>query len=235
MSDCHLGLETRRDEREREARVLRFFDSLDPRTDELTIVGDLFDFWFAYRRAIPRAGFSVLAGLAGLRRAGMPISFVGGNHDFWALPFLRDELGLEVMDGVLTRPLQGLSFFIAHGDGMGSGDHRYKVLKRILRHPLAIALYRLIHPDLGIRLATASSHMSRERQADEPYLAERLYQEVARPAFAAGHDVVVLGHVHLPTLRQEDGKTMVILGDWVENYTYLRVEEGELHLERFAG
>jgi UDP-2,3-diacylglucosamine hydrolase len=235
MSDCHLGLEGKPDEREREARVIRFLDSLDPRTDELTIVGDLFDFWFGYRHAIPRGGFAVLASLHGLRRAGVPITFVGGNHDFWALPFLRDELGIETVDGILTRPLQGRSFFIAHGDGMGSGDRGYKVLKHVLRSPVAIALYRLIHPDLGIRLATASSHMSREHQAPEAYLVERLYREVAQPAFAAGHDVVVLGHVHLPTLREEDGKTMVILGDWVASNTYLRVESGELHLERFAG
>jgi UDP-2,3-diacylglucosamine hydrolase len=165
----------------------------------------------------------------------MAITFIGGNHDFWALPFLRDELGIEVVDGVLTRNLQGRRFYIAHGDGLGSGDHGYKMLKRVLRHPLAIALYRLIHPDLGIRLATLSSHASRESQTTDPALADRLYQEVAAPAFAAGHDVVVLGHVHLPTLREEGMRAMAILGDWVENCTYLRVEGGRLHLERFAG
>jgi UDP-2,3-diacylglucosamine hydrolase len=215
--------------------VLRFLDTLDPDRDALNIVGDLFDFWFAYRRAIPRGGFAILSHLHSLRRAGMPITFVGGNHDFWALPFLRDEIGLEVVDGSLSRPIQGRSFFIAHGDGLGSGDHGYKLLKRVLRNPVAIALYRLIHPDIGIRLATLSSHMSREHQAPGPGVAERLYDEVAIPAFAAGHEVVVLGHVHLPTLREAEGLAMVILGDWVESHTYLRVENGDLHLERFTG
>jgi len=235
FSDCHLGLDGTPAEREREARVVRFLDSLDPRTDSLFIVGDLFDFWFAYRRAIPRGGFAVLAALRSLRRQGMAITFVGGNHDFWACPFLRDEIGLEVADGALIRSVQGRRFFIAHGDGLGSGDHGYKLLKRLLRNPVAIALYRLIHPDLGIRLATWSSHASRESQTVDPALAERMFAEVAAPAFAAGHEVVVLGHVHLPTLREEGTRAMAILGDWVENHTYLRVEEGRLHLERFTG
>ncbi len=235
LSDCHLGLEGTPAEREREARIVRFLDSLNPHADSLFIVGDLFDFWFAYRRAIPRGGFAVLAALRNLRRQGMAITFVGGNHDFWALPFLRDELGIEVADGVLSRSLHGRRFYIAHGDGLGSGDHGYKLLKTILRNPLAIALYRLIHPDLGIRLATLSSHASRESQTLDPALADRMFDEVATPAFAAGHDVVVLGHLHLPTLREEGTHAMAILGDWVENYTYLSVEGGRLRLERFTG
>jgi UDP-2,3-diacylglucosamine hydrolase len=235
ISDCHLGLAGRPDERDREARLLRFLDRLEPGRDGLTIAGDLFDFWFTYDRAIPKGGFRVISRLDALRRAGMPVSFVGGNHDFWALPFLRDELGIEVSDGTLARPIQGRRFLIAHGDGLGSGDHGYKVLKRVLRHPLAIALYRLIHPDLGIRLATFTSHVSRGHQpALDPALADRVLKEVALPAFAAGHDVVVLGHLHLPTLREEQGKALVILGDWVEHFTYLRVEGGQLSLERFA-
>ncbi len=235
LSDCHLGLDRTPAVREREARVVRFLDTLVPRTDALVIVGDLFDFWFAYRHAIPRGGFAVLSTLHALRRAGMPIAFVGGNHDFWALPFLRDELGLEIAETSITCLVHGRRFLIAHGDGLGPGDHGYKLLKRVLRNPLAIALYRLIHPDLGIRLATFSAHASRESQSPDPALADRLFEAVARPAFAAGHDVVVLGHVHIPTLREEGAKAMVILGDWVENYTYLRVEAGRLHLERFRG
>jgi len=104
----------------------------------------------------------------------------------------------------------------------------------VLRNPVAIALYRLIHPDLGIRLATLSSRISRRHSVPEPHLADRVYREVAVPAFGAGHDVVVLGHLHLPTLREEGGKAMVILGDWLVSHTYLRVEESKLHLERFT-
>jgi UDP-2,3-diacylglucosamine hydrolase len=235
LSDCHLGLDGRPEDREREGRLLRFFDQLVPGEDGLTIAGDLFDFWFTYRRAIPRGGFRVVSRLESLRRAGLPITFVGGNHDFWALPFFRDELGLDVVDGISTRLIQGRRFWIAHGDALGSGDLGYKLLKKVLRNPVATALYRLIHPDLGIRLATLTSHASRAHQHPPQNLADRVRREVADPVFAEGYDVVVLGHLHLPTLWEEGGKALVILGDWVENCTYLRVEGGRLFLERFAG
>ena len=235
LSDCHLGLDRRPADRDREARLLRFLDTLVPAEDGLTIAGDLFDFWFTYRRAIPRGGFRVIARLEALRRAGLPIAFVGGNHDFWALPFFQEELGLEVTDGVLTRTIQGRRFWIAHGDGLGSGDLGYKLLKRVLRNPVATALYGLLHPDLGLRLATLTSHASRAYQHPPVGLAERVRREVADPVFAEGHDVVVLGHLHVPTLWEENGKALVILGDWVENCTYLKVEGGRLALERFTG
>ncbi len=234
LSDCHLGHDRTPEEEAREARVARFLDRLDPRTDALIIAGDLFDFWFDYRRSIPRAGFAVLSRLYLLRQAGMPVVFVAGNHDFWALSFLRDELGIEVSDGILTGNIQGRRFFIAHGDGLGSGDVAYKLLRRVLRHPVAIALYRLIHPDLGIRLATFSSRMSRRNSLPDAGIADRAYREVALPAFAEGHDVVVLGHLHVPTLREDGRKALVILGDWLSSPSILRVEGGRLFLEKIA-
>jgi UDP-2,3-diacylglucosamine hydrolase len=232
LSDCHLGHEGSLEERARQDRLLRFLGTLEPGRDGLIIVGDLFDFWFTYRRSIPRAGFAVLSRLRELRLAGMPVTFIAGNHDYWALPFLSDEIGIETFDCAIHRVIQGRRFLIAHGDGMGRGDLGYKLLKPVLRHPASIALYRLIHPDLGILLATMSSRLSRHSSAPDPGIAERAFREVAAPAFAAGHDVVVLGHLHVPVLREEGGKAMVILGAWFNDSRVLRVEGGRLGLER---
>jgi UDP-2,3-diacylglucosamine hydrolase len=235
FADSHLCTDDSSADRARQEHVNRFLQSIDPKGSVLYIVGDLFDFWFGYRHAIPRRGFTVLATLAALRSAGLPITFIGGNHDFWALPFLRDELDIETSDGPLTRTLHGRRFLIAHGDGLGSGDHGYKALKRLFRNPLAIALYRLIHPDLGVPLATSWSRLSRSQsESDESAHADRLVEEVARPALAGDADVVVFGHVHHPTLRQIGTGVAVVLGDWIRHFTYLRLERGRLELLRFA-
>lgn len=235
LSDCHLCADDSPGDRARRERVIRFLHALDPRRDALYIVGDLFDFWFTYRSTIPRRGFEVMAQLWALRRDGMSITFVAGNHDYWAVPFLRDELAIEVVADRLERDLQGRRFLIAHGDGLGSGEWGYKILRRVLRNPVAIALYRLLHPDLGIALATASSRLSRHQgPSDESPHVDRLEREVARPAFAAGFEVAVFGHLHHPTLRQAGAHTMVVLGDWLRNFTYLRLEEGSLTLYRFG-
>jgi UDP-2,3-diacylglucosamine hydrolase len=233
ISDCHLCADDSADDTQRRRRVLRFLDTVDPARHHLYIVGDLFDFWFIYRSVIPRRGVEVLARLVTLHEAGLPITFVGGNHDFWAIPLLRDDLGIDTADGLLERVHQGRRLLIAHGDGLGSGDLGYKLLKRVFRNPLCIALYKLIHPDLGLAIARGASRLSRARgNRDERSHIDRLHREIARPAFADGHDLAIFGHFHLPELHQEPAGTMVVLGDWITHFTFLKLEAGHAELWR---
>src|SRR5262245_8346461 len=147
ISDAHLGVESKAREAARETRLIPFLNSLPGRARSLYILGDLFDFWFEYGTAIPRRHFDLLATLRELRRADVEITCLAGNHDFWLGPFLRDELDLKVHDGALTVVEQGRRIWLHHGDGLLGGDLGYRVLKRVLRHPASIALYRWIHPD----------------------------------------------------------------------------------------
>jgi hypothetical protein len=39
-----------------------------------------------------------------------------------------------VTDGPVSLEIQGRRLFVAHGDGLGSGDTGYKILKKILRN-----------------------------------------------------------------------------------------------------
>jgi len=153
FSDAHLGAESKAREAGREARLHSFLKSLGGRISRLIIVGDLFDFWFEYRSAIPRRYFATLELLGRLRSAGIEMDYLNGNHDFWLGPFLSDDLGIRTHHGAMTLEHDGRRIWIHHGDALVGGDHGYRLLKRVLRHPASIALYRLIHPDFGIPLA----------------------------------------------------------------------------------
>ena len=135
---------------------LRLFDAVLSERAALYVGGDLFDFWFEYGHTVPKRYIGVLQKLGELRRAGLPVTYVGGNHDFWIGDYLRRELDVTFTDEPLPITLQGRRILLAHGDGLGPGDHGYKFLKRVLRNGLARWLFRWIHPDLGIPLATAS-------------------------------------------------------------------------------
>src|SRR5262249_41363007 len=132
FSDAHLGAESREREADREARLHDFLTSLRGQATELYIVGDLFDFWFEYRSAIPRRHFATLAALQRLRESGVAITYLNGNHDFWLGPFLRDELGVHTHDGALALELQGHRIWLHHGDGLGGGDLGYRLLRKVL-------------------------------------------------------------------------------------------------------
>ena len=202
ISDAHLGAESREREAVRESHLHAFLGSLPGRAASLTIVGDLFDFWFEYGTTIPRRHFHTLCALGRVRAA-------------------------------LTLKAQGRRLWIHHGDGLIGGDLGYKVLKKVLRNPLCIGLYRAIHPDLGIPLAGWVSRKSRHSRDQRKLDGDLLVREIARPRFAEGHDAVMIGHFHHAFEHHENGRDFLVLGDWIERFTYAVLEGGQLRLERW--
>jgi len=235
LSDAHLGAEAREKEAAREKRLHGFLTGLASRASALFIVGDLFDFWFEYATAIPRRHFATLAVLADLRRAGVEIHYLNGNHDFWLGPFLSRELGLITHAGAVPLQLQGRRLWLHHGDGLVGGDVGYRILKRIIRHPASVGLYRLLHPDLGIPLADFFSHLSRDSRARRVLDGDRLWREIAEPRFAEGFDTVMVGHFHHVYERRDGRRAFFVLGDWIDHFTYVVLEDGEPRLKTFRG
>ncbi|TNE99433.1 MAG: UDP-2,3-diacylglucosamine diphosphatase, partial [Bacteroidetes bacterium] len=60
-SDFHLGAPDEKTSLEREKKIVRWLDHISGDAKEIFLVGDLFDFWFEYKRAIPK-GFVRLQG-----------------------------------------------------------------------------------------------------------------------------------------------------------------------------
>lgn len=234
ISDAHLGAARRELEASREAKLHEFLKSLPGRASSLFIVGDLFDFWFEYGSAIPRRHAETVATLKQVREAGVDITLMNGNHDFYLGPFLRNEVGLHTHDGALAVELQGRKIWLHHGDGLLGGDLGYKMLKKVLRSPISIGLYRLIHPDIGIPLAHWCSNASRRSRPDKPLEEAKLWRDIGLPRFAEGFDCVMVGHFHQVMERHEAGRDFFVLGDWMEHFTYVVLEQGRFRLERYA-
>jgi UDP-2,3-diacylglucosamine hydrolase len=230
LSDAHLGVQSAATEAGREGRLHSFLESLPGRCSTLYIVGDLFDFWFEWRQAIPRRHFATLALLARLRNAGVEVVYLNGNHDFWLGTFFRDTLGIRTVDGPTVVEAQGRRLWVHHGDGLLSGDLGYKALRGLLRARLSIALYGLLHPDLAVPLAHAVSRWSRHSRGERPLEAERLWRRIAAPRFAEGFDGVLVGHFHQAHVQREDGRDFLVLGDWIDRFTYAELNGGRLEL-----
>jgi len=235
LADAHLGAEPPERERDRAARLHAFLESLPGRAASLVIAGDLFDFWFEYRTAIPKRHFATLLALRRLREAGIPITYMNGNHDFYLGRFLAEEVGVVTHDGPLTLTAQGRRIWVHHGDGLIGGDLGYRMLKRVLRNPASIALYRWLHPDFGIPLAHWVSGSSRHARDPGKFPVDRLWNEVAKRRFAEGFDGVVIGHFHLAIDRREEGHQLIVLGDWIGQFTYAVLRGGELSLQTWRG
>lgn len=234
MSDAHLGSRPAVDEAPQRSRVHDFLASLPGRARTLYVVGDLFDFWFEYRTAIPRDLFPTLAALERLRDSGVEIVYMNGNHDFWLGPFLRDNLRIRTVDGACTVEAQGRRLWLHHGDGLVGGDLGYKMLRAVLRSPVSVRLYQLLHPDLGIPLAHAVSGLSRRSRGHAALEPERLWREIALPRFAEGFDGVLVGHFHHVHEQRDGARQFMVLGDWIDHFSYARLSGGALTLERWG-
>ena len=151
-SDNHLGSPTLEESKEREKIFVSWLESIKHDADIIFLLGDLFDFWFEYKEAVPRGFTRVLGKLAELSDSGIKIYFFIGNHDYWMTDYFERELNIKVFRSPELFIFNSKSFLIGHGDGLGPGDYGYKRMKLVLSNPFFIWLFRLLHPDIGIKL-----------------------------------------------------------------------------------
>ncbi|HSJ24076.1 MAG TPA: UDP-2,3-diacylglucosamine diphosphatase [Longimicrobiales bacterium] len=233
VSDIHLGAVPDATERE----FVTFLEHVGEHAASLLIAGDLFDFWFEYGEVIPGRHFRTLAALARLVDAGMPVVMAGGNHDAWGGAFLREHVGMTFHMDPFHMQLGGRRALVAHGDGLGRGDFRYRALKSVLRSRVAIGAFRALHPELGLRLARAVS--TTEAKADADLAAEgrsAFLHAWAAEQLDADADLtyVVCGHSHLPVMHEHGpGRFYLNSGDWISHFTYFTVTAAGPHLQHW--
>ena len=229
ISDAHLGSPD--GPADRESWLIDLMKEAAESARALFILGDLFDFWFEYRRAVPKETFRICRAIADCVDNGVEVFYLGGNHDFWVCDYLQSELGVRSFADPINAHLHGRWVHMAHGDGLGPGDGAYKVLKSILRHPIAIGAYRLLHPDFGIPFANFASTASRGKHvAPREILVPRVVRDIARPRLQGETSAMLMGHVHMPTHVEEDGREFLLIGDWIEKFTHVRMEKASFTL-----
>ncbi len=238
VSDIHLGVPDRAGSLEREKKLVNWLDSIADRAAAIHLVGDLFDFWFEYRHAVPRGYVRILGKLAELRDNGIPIYAYTGNHDMWMFGYFEEELGIPVYRKPMPWTYAGKDFLVGHGDGIGPGDHGYKLIKKVFNNPLCQWAFARIHPNLGIGLALYWSRRSRVagEGIDESFQAEAEPQVIyARERLKSEHfNYFIFGHRHCPTLYAlQPGSDFVNLGDWVRHFSYALYNGRDLKLEYY--
>ncbi|MDR0766138.1 MAG: UDP-2,3-diacylglucosamine diphosphatase [Odoribacteraceae bacterium] len=242
LSDAHLGAKFLRDDRERERKLVAFLERIATGCEALYLLGDMFDFWFEYKRVVPRGHVRFLGLLARLTDAGIPVHFFTGNHDAWAFDYLRDECGVTLHHRDEWLTLHGKQFLVGHGDGLNPADKRYLLLRRAFRSPALQRAFRLLHPDAGIRLANGWSARSRARRGGlveaPPYRGddrEGIVLYCKRVLQERHVDYFIFGHRHLPAdVLLAPGSHYINTGDWISHFSYATFDGSTVKLLREA-
>ncbi|NLV23466.1 MAG: UDP-2,3-diacylglucosamine diphosphatase [Deltaproteobacteria bacterium] len=232
LADAHL-----KDPGDRNYRhLLDFLRSLEKEPCELILLGDIFEFWMGYRHVLFAPYVPLLEQLRRLRERGTEIVFVEGNHDFRMGPYFTETLGCTVFsgDGVLER--DGRRLHISHGDLVDEEDVPYRLLRAFLRCPLFYAAFRVFPPDWAWAIARRAGRRSRKKRAarERRWDPENLLRRHARRRFAAGADIVISGHFHLPWREQSGAGTILSLGDWISQFSYAVMDQGQILLTSYA-
>jgi len=239
LSDFHLGAPDYESSLAREKRVVQFLDEIKKDAAVIFILGDLFDFWFEYKKVVPKGFVRILGKLAELTDNGIAIHFFVGNHDMWMNGYFERELNIRVYHEHREFEFNGKKFLIGHGDGLGPGDHRYKFMKKVFRNQFSQKLFGMLHPSTGIGIADYFSRKSRAAagKKDEQFLGEEKEWLIvfAKDKLQNEHvDFFIFGHRHLPIMHQLNDKSIYInLGDWIKYNSYAIFEDGMVNLKYY--
>lgn len=238
-SDQHFGAPTPELSKVREGHFLRWLNEIEEDVAVLFLLGDLFDFWFEYKKVVPKGFVRILGKLATLSDRGIPIHYFVGNHDLWMKDYFETELHIPVYHKPQEFTFNKTTFFIAHGDGLGPNDKGYKRMKKLFTNRLAQRLFRALHPDLGMRLGHYLSVKNKLISGDEDAVFlgdenEWLARYAKRKLELKHRDYFVFGHRHIPLEIDLNADSKYInLGDWVSHYTYAVFDGNRLELKKW--
>lgn len=237
ISDAHFGSpKARRSDKNKEDALISFLHAIKTDAEALYILGDLFDFWFEYRSVIPTTAARIICELYALVQSGVRVIYIPGNHDLWPGRYFSDQLGFELPGDPITVTHQGKTLYLTHGDAFRS-DWKFKLSRGVLKNPLSIALFRLLHPDFGAWLAKWTTRYSEYRvhkgDLDKAKTQSKIYIDGAKKVIHQGVDIVICGHYHRLTVEPIENGQLVILGDWMRYDSYAVLENGSISLHQW--
>ncbi|GAC1447612.1 MAG: UDP-2,3-diacylglucosamine diphosphatase [Desulfuromonadaceae bacterium] len=214
--------------------LLRFLNELEGELDTLYIMGDLFDFWLGFPSHPFTRYDAVLDALERLTVRGCKLVYFEGNHDFHLGPIFSQRLKAEIHSGPSIESVQGRRLYICHGDQINREDRLYRMLRFLLRTRLVAAGVRHFPPAWAEKIRERL-----QKQSQAGYSAKtarwdyrQILLDFARRLRKKGCDGLVTGHFHLALSENvpETSFTVLSLGDWMEQFTYGEMQDGELRL-----
>ncbi|WP_027455709.1 UDP-2,3-diacylglucosamine diphosphatase [Xylanibacter brevis] len=241
LSDAHLGSWALDHRRMQERRLVRFLDSIKDKAAAIYLLGDMFDFWYEYKFVVPRGYTRFLGKLSELTDMGVEVHYFTGNHDIWAFNYLERECGVILHKQPLTVELYGKIFFMAHGDGLGDPDKKFKFIRAVFHNPVCQHLFSAIHPRWGMWFGQTwarHSRMKRPNGEEPPYMGEdREHLILYTKDYMKTHpnvDVFIYGHRHIEIDLQVSKKARaIILGDWISQFSYVVYDGEHLFMQQY--
>jgi len=237
-ADAHLGMDAREESLVREKLLVRWLEQIRKDATEIYLLGDMFDYWFEFRKVVPRGFTRFLGKIAEITDQGIPVYYFIGNHDVWVFDYLPEETGMKVYQCPLTKSYAGKKFFIAHGDGLGPNERSHRFLMKMTRNKVLQWLYACLHPNFSTSLAQRISRRTRYAKGITlKFLGpekEDLIQFARQKLKTEHFDYFIFGHRHIPLeYSLNENSKLILVGDWIVNFTYAVFDGEKVLLKRY--
>jgi UDP-2,3-diacylglucosamine hydrolase len=218
--------------------LLQFLHDLEGKTETLYIMGDLFDFWLGF----PSNPFvqydAVIDALERLVQSGCRLVYYEGNHDFHLGSIFSRRLKAEIHPGPAIESVQGKRLYLCHGDQINREDRFYRLLRFLLRSSFVAASVSHFPVSWAQKIR---EHLQKRSQAGYGVKTARWdYRRIlfnfADGLLKQGCDGLVSGHFHLALCENlpDQHFTVLSLGDWMGQYTYGEMLDGQLLLKSYS-
>jgi len=233
IADAHLTTPTSPSYR----AILEVLRQYQDQVDTLVLLGDFFELWLGDNRLIIARHRPLLDVIAQYRAQGTDLYYLKGNHDFLLGTFWEKQFGAQIIDEDVIFPWDGYRFFASHGEHIYLKDHKYRVMRKLLRS----SLVERVLPRLGdemlyrmsLRFASVTGGRANRMKQIEQQAASLRY---ARSHIEQGCHAAILGHTHVIQWHilsvNHAPRLYVNPGSWKEHGTYLWYQNGRFQLRR---
>lgn len=242
LSDAHLGSRALEHKRTHERRLVNFLDAIKNEAAAIYLLGDIFDYWYEYKHVVPKGFTRLLGKISELTDMGVEVHFFIGNHDIWCKDYFVEECGMILHKRPITIEIYGKEFFLAHGDGLGDNSMGFKILRSLFHSKTMQTLFSAIHPrwtmELGLNWSK-HSRLSRENGKEDDYKGEDNEPLILfTKEYLKTHPDInyfIYGHRHIMLdLMISRSSRVVILGDWINYFSYAVFDGENLYLDQFV-
>jgi len=214
---------------------LAFLEGEAREAEALYILGDLFEAWIG-DDAPTAHDKTVITGMKALSDSGVPCYFMRGNRDFLIGERFSRETGFEILPDPATAQLYGEPVLLMHGDSLCIDDHEYMAFQQLVRSEAwqQDFLSKSIEERIAFakRARDESSARGKEKSME---IMDVNKEEVKKAMREAGVRRFIHGHTHRPAIHdiEIDGEAAqrIVLGDWYEQGSVLRVDDAGYDLQ----
>ncbi len=202
--------------------------------EALYVLGDLFESWIGDDDITP-FNAEVADMFAAFAASGKPVYFIRGNRDFMLGEAFCQRAGMTLLPEQQVIDLYGTPTVILHGDELCTLDKDYQRFRKTARSwwwpRLMLALPLWVRRRIAGNIRK-TSYSKQQRLSLE--IMDVTPQAVCDTFKKHGVRQMIHGHTHRPNIHVHDVNGQpakrIVLGDWYEQGSMLRVSDEELQL-----